>query len=674
MTSVQEIIKKIVYAYISMGVHEPWNMCNLSIEYKRNRALEEYLYVICNIIEECAEKVEKDNATAIRLFIIDSLESDSILLKRLGLKLLRESTAVKESEKIEIAFRRVAVSLSEAKEQIQKLIKKSYESTGDRGKKVLFRQIDNYTLKTSDNEYDQRQILNWYVWLQKLDKKNSVIQGKIDKIKARYPDFEPYLDFESPYIIMHEIENDGEDKSPKSETELLAMNCDEVVSLLNTVDEDIFARPSRYKLLETLVDACKREYEWSKGLVSCLLSAQYVKEDIWPYVFRGLESSGFSIEENMHLISILLESASIFESKAEITEYLWKVMNMEGFKDFYSGNKDQLFKVLDCIWSQRENAEVIGDSIFTYCLNSTLGVLLRCYILLLSFDSEECIPDYFKKRFEECLELTGDERRISICILAGYYMFLSYRDKNWCFNRIIPFLESSDDSDFADAWGGVVYLSRRMNIERVKELESTYLKAIKQIKKLPKEIKDEFVDIYTTIVVSVVDDPIEKYIPTFLKYSDAESRRRFAFEMNHRLMNMADDDKITMWNKWLRTYFENRNNGIPIKLTNDDRLEMLDWVVELVPVFDEAVDVICGGEPPKRIDSRFLYSFADKNLAVSHPESTVKLLIHILKDKTSLEFSDSYVREICESLPESCVKNNYQLKEALLRCGITYFN
>lgn len=101
---------------------------------------------------------------------------------------------------------------------------------------------------------------------------------------------------------------------------------------------------------------------------------------------------------------------------------------------------------------------------------------------------------------------------------------------------------------------------------------------------------------------------------------------------------------------------------------------MLDWVVELVPVFDEAVDVICGGEPPKRIDSRFLYSFAGKNLAVSHPESTVKLLIHILKDKTSLEFSDSYVREICESLPESCVKNNYQLKEALLRCGITFFN
>lgn len=671
MTAVQRVIKDIVYAYKSMGANEPWGMINLSVEDKKSRALEEYSYIFCDIIEECGQKVGENDAKAMRLFIIDSLDSDSILLKRLALKILRDSNVIKESEKIEIAFKRVSFALVEAREQIQKLIKKAYASTRERGKKVLYKQLDNYTSEKGDEEYIHRQKYNWYAWLQKLDKKNTVIQEKIEKILSKYPDFEPYIDFEGPYFGgVRDIECDDDDKSPKSEDELLAMSAADVVSLLDTYEEDFFKRPKRYKLLETIISTCKRDYEWSKCLVKYLLSVKNVKEDIWPHVFRGLEAADFSIDENMCMISILLRDISKFEKKTEIAEYLWKIINMEGFKEYYRLHKNQIFGDLHCVWNNRENAAIIGDSIYMYCLNSTLGILLKCYVLLLQFDSDDGISDAFKKRFEECLGFVGDEHRVSVCILAGYYMLLSYRDKEWCFNKIIPYLESSDEVEFSDAWGGVVYLSRRMNIDRVKELEGTYLKAIKQIKKLPKETKDEFVDICTTIIVSVVEDPIEKYIPTFLKYSDVEARRKFAFEINHRLMNMSDENKKNIWNKWLRTYLVNRNGGIPTKLTNDDRLEILEWLVELEPVFEEAVDVVCEGEPPKKIDGRFLYSFEDKKLARSHPDATVKLLIHILKDKTSLAYSEPCVRKIYEDLPKK-LQDNQQLKESLLRCGIS---
>ena len=618
MTSVQGKIKEIVHAYKAMGVNEPWGMVNLPIEEKKPRLVEEYFVVFCNIIEDCSAVLEKKDAKLIRLFITDSLESESVLLKRLALKLLRESCAIKDSEKIEIAFQRVPLSLTEAREQMQKLIKKSYLSTGERGKKLLYKKIDD-CISDDDSDRSQRQVFNWYVWLQKLDKKNAVIQKKIDKIKDEHPDYEPYIDFERPYMEERELDFTDEAQSVKSEDEVLKMNPVDILSMLSTNDKDIFWHSTEYKLLETISNACKKNYEWSEALVLYLINNKPVEKEIWNYVFSGLQTASFSIDENMHLIVTLTESISIFESKTEIAEYLWKTMNIEGFKDYYSNNTKIVFDILDRIWKEREPVSVIGDNIYIYCLNSTLGNLLNCYVRLLSFDCTDCIPDVFKSRFEESLGFNGDDRRVSICILAGYYMFLSYHDKEWCYEKLIPYLESSDDQEYADAWGGVVYLSRRMSIDRVKELEGTYLKAIRKIKKLPKEIKDEFVNIYTTIIVSVVEDPIDKFIPAFLKNSDAESRRRFAFEMKHRLMNMQDEAKKTIWDKWLRSYFENRNNGIPVKLTNEDRLEMLDWIVELEPVFEEAVDVVCKGEPPKKVNSRFLFSFWDKKMAAKYP-------------------------------------------------------
>lgn len=670
MTSLQRIVKDIAFGYKSMGYDEPWDLIYMVDEDNHHRNLEDdHFYMIRSILEECAKRVEQDNTKAIELFIIDSLESKSILLKRLAIKLISDSATIKESKKVETVLKRVPLSLRGIKTPIRKLIKQSYENIGEPVKRMLFKHIDAYSAEIGDEEYNQQQIFNWYIWLQTIDKNNKYIKERIESIKGNYPNFESYEGFkESRFMKSHETVY--EDKSPKSVEELLLMDSSDVVLLISEYEDDYSKRYSRGLLLENVSRACKKDYKWGKKIVNDLLNNGNGKEDIWNCLLRGLESSDFSIVENISIIHLMINKILIFESKTIIADYLWKTINKEGFKEYFYQHRESILSYLDCLWQNRDATEVEGDNIYFYCINSSLGILLKCYVLLLVLDSDDNIHELIKKRFEESLNFEGDERRVSICILAGCYILLSIRDKEWCFEKIIPYLSTSIDTDYADAWGGIVYLSRRVSEDLLNEWESTYLKAIKQIRKLPKEIRNEFVDIYTTIVVNVSKDPIGKFIPAFINNSDADSKRRFAFEMNHRLMTMSDENKKILWNRWLRIYFENRNNGIPRVLTNDDRCEMLEWLVELEPVYDEAVEIICRGEPPKKTDGRFWYAFMEKKYAQNNPKSTVKLLVFIMKDKNSIGYSESYVRQIYMDLPTKYRESNKQLDEALLRCGI----
>ena len=150
---------------------------------------------------------------------------------------------------------------------------------------------------------------------------------------------------------------------------------------------------------------------------------------------------------------------------------------------------------------------------------------------------------------------------------------------------------------------------------------------------------------------------------------------------------MQEDSIKKLWNEWLKTYWEERNIGRPISLESDELKEMINWLIYLKPVFNEAVDLLC--ESPISTDNNFLNSHfvyqleEDKDYFTLYPEALTKLLLHLLKNISpnqifyfndiekifrqliNTEASRIELRKICDELSRLNCPNALELNQLL---------
>ena len=134
------------------------------------------------------------------------------------------------------------------------------------------------------------------------------------------------------------------------------------------------------------------------------------------------------------------------------------------------------------------------------------------------------------------------------------------------------------------------------------------------------------------IAVYGLNNPLEEYdwIPSFLRTVAEEDRVAFAEWIHTLLMNMKEEEKKHLWERWLKRYWQERNQGIPVPFLDKELEIMLEWISELEPVFPEAVEIMCKGDVPHlRIDIGVLYRLTKSKIPDKHSEALTKLLIHL---------------------------------------------
>jgi hypothetical protein len=93
-------------------------------------------------------------------------------------------------------------------------------------------------------------------------------------------------------------------------------------------------------------------------------------------------------------------------------------------------------------------------------------------------------------------------------------------------------------------------------------------------------------------------------------------------------MGIKNETKIGLWNRWLKSYWVGRYQGIPVPLTNGELLKMVGWVSELEPVFPEVVEIICNGQIPhfEHISLFWRLEKNETNIINQHANDLAKLL------------------------------------------------
>lgn len=220
-----------------------------------------------------------------------------------------------------------------------------------------------------------------------------------------------------------------------------------------------------------------------------------------------------------------------------------------------------------------------------------LGSLL-CFFCMGVMDSDNVgIPEPYITRFEEALQLSSWEREVAVCILAGHFNFLCYRDRAWCVAHFEPLLTGKNRKIYMSAWEGVVYFSGRISKDTADIMEPIYLKAVKNIIWLEGDARDGFIELYLTLLVFVVEKPTSKYIPEFYKSASEEIRNQFVKAIGQRLRNMDSETKLSWWNSWLKRFLENRKGNKPVELPESECSTLFTLLPRLDFVFDDAVKI-----------------------------------------------------------------------------------
>lgn len=88
---------------------------------------------------------------------------------------------------------------------------------------------------------------------------------------------------------------------------------------------------------------------------------------------------------------------------------------------------------------------------------------------------------------------------------------------------------------------GITWFSRSLNRDVADSMAKIYYEAITHIDWLSGEAKKGLIELYLTLLIYVISNPIAKYIPQFYKYASLDDRAGFMNAIERRLWNMEDD-------------------------------------------------------------------------------------------------------------------------------------
>ncbi|SFO64873.1 protein of unknown function [Pseudobutyrivibrio sp. JW11] len=658
------------YDIVGQGVNNgvAIEIAMLDIENKKNSYREDQLEILANMYVESALRLHKDENAFLRQVLLNDLNSDSALMRKVALRAFRETSAFSPNEKVTFIINNEYLDNTECKEQVFLLAAKCFPQLSHAEKKDLIQAIKE--LDSGDKSSVSYRVYNWIVWLNRADLSDQYTHNLKEQLQNEYG----YKESKHPELILSPTEVEwSHNQSPVSEEKFISLEIDKAINWLVSFNENPFEGPSREGLLNTFSACITKNVEWGKKVFEQLVKNGIWNEDIWQCGIYASMNGEYSLDDALWILRLFNKNITSIGNVSLIAEYLWKMVERSDARDFVLKYESEIFEITKNLWNARNKKEIDdlkGGRIIEATLYTALGYILLSWIYMVSFHEERIIPAQYQACFNDALSLKTTEKNVARCILVGHFNFFCYRNKDWSLDKLAPLLISNNKDCFTSSWGGIVYFSSRINSDTVDIIEPIYFKALKHIDWLDDEALRAFTELLLTLMIYVVDKPTLKYIPEYYKCISTRKRTILINTINARLRDMDASKKLEWWNSWLKRFIVNRKNNKPCILEEEENQEILDLVTVFPEQFEDVVEVVCKGKMPKKIDSSFWLQLQEMNLSSEKPHYMAKLLIRILESAEEISFSDIFIVKIVEELGPLDTKEKKELQEVLLKRNI----
>ncbi|SMQ81260.1 SIR2-like domain-containing protein [Bacillus sp. OV166] len=604
------------------------------------------------------------NNPEIALYLIESwFLSDVPLMKRISIYGLSKVN-LNSDIKINWLIEKNVLYTFGLKHEVYQVLKFAYPVASYKQRDRLFKKIlIGPEVKQEENiKAREYEIYNLIYWLSLVSPDCEIGNKYLKEFRNKYPTFIPR---DNPDLHTWSSIGNIEHLSPLSVDEMLKENIENIFDLLLKFEGDWFNGPDREGLLEEVGKAAKQNFEWSWHLTETLISKQEITSDLWRAVFKGWNLSHLD-QEKWEKIIILFETEKelSLNFKDDIIDLFTKALKSQDNKSFINF-LDRAEIHIYYIWKEVSNINRQSQNNFTTdsSLNNAINnfggksVLFWLNGLTKRLEKEEGknsrkLFDRYRSYFNEVLSNNSYTAQLGKVLLASQIHFLYSLDSIWVRENILPLLDwSTSPHQAAQAWDG--YLSwGKIITPLLEETMVYYEQSYNKLSESLKHIRNRFCEHLAYIAVNsdVLQENNNQQLIKFVGSIEEKDRVSWTNFLNSNLeMIKSNEAKTTIWNKWIKGYWEQRILGA-VPLSKEEVEKMLQWSIQLEPVFDEVVDKIINSPIPSLEHTYYYNDLESSNIIEKFPKKVIELLEYLLSATVDPFYNCSVLENIVKKL------------------------
>jgi hypothetical protein len=268
-------------------------------------------------------------------------------------------------------------------------------------------------------------------------------------------------------------------------------------------------------------------------------------------------------------------------------------------------------------------------------VNNTHGRLAEFWMHAIASDwraaGEEWagIPEATRLELELMLEADDARGVMAEVVLASRLRFISRADWTWCESELLPLFAWSTQARAQRLWEVFLHAGQWTDELLDHGLLDGYLDTASHLDALPSELSSELADHIASIALYSKIRPTG-WLRVFVRRAGAELRREWVDRISWLLETLEPAAVEQQWQRWMRQYWHDRLNDIPLPLTQAEASAMAGWAVYLTESADEAV-VLATSRPAGLFEHDVVLDrLADDRLQRA-PRAFGKLIAHLLK-------------------------------------------
>lgn len=654
---------------------DPVSFRRSAIEPHEQDRFPEPVDVLIDALRDAIELLSIDDPIAASSWIETFLMYDVPLLRRLAIHAVSLHPGLSAEKRLDWLVERVGLYGLNEHHEVYRLVGENYPLAIEATRKRIVDAVMAHRSPARGEESDiirtEKAHFGWLSWLIASKADCPLARAQLNKIQAAHGEWKA-----SDHPDLTHWSGPAEwvgSQSPWSIDELLAAPAAHQLDALTSFEGSAFFGPDRAGLVEAVREATKARGGWGFSLAEALEFRALWTSDLWPAVMRGWSEANLDVQDWHKILAVVSRRELCAFHTHDVANLLFAIVKNEG-KPFATEMLDQADAVALEVWKSLGDTDEPDqdDDWLQLAINRPAGVLAEYWINGLSLrlgdtiGKERVLPDSYRVIFSMVIEDRTTNGGFARSVLAGQAGFLFGLDEGWTKECLLPLFSDASTARFRQAWDGFLIWGR-MYPALVEALMPAYLAAMARLHEDLFPRRQKFIEVSAALAIFHVPNPSKELIPTLFKHSDGEDRVSFASYVGYMLRHLTSDAKQKLWADWLREYWVQRNEAVPAPLSNDERVQMLDWLLELDEAYPDAVKLSIEGPPVTFQHSSLLFQLRESDLPVRFPDDTADLIVFL--SGCDIGFHAPYLKEVAARLEGLAEGRRKSLTEALVRAG-----
>ena len=424
-----------------------------------------------------------------------------------------------------------------------------------------------------------------------------------------------------------------------------------------------------------------------------------------PGWFSSIRSLRAAVEEHpddgLSLLAVIADATELDSATSQ--SLAETVLSVLSHVDHSYSQIDRLQAVLPRLWKtgverfDPESHVVSPTRWVDAAMNHWAGKLTELWIAMIGTqwrnagDAWEGLDHITRTAMKELLDSENKPSHYAQVIVADKAAFLYAADETWCRENLLHRFDSDAEPVQAfRVWDGLLagcQLSEDMLEAGLLNYFIDFSSQLENLEEVTEDNRNSIWSSYIRMAASVSlqsqVNPMESgWLMKWIARVGPEGRCEWAKHVACMLSELSADAADVHWQKWMRAYWHDRAESIPLALTADESSEMAEWTVLLRASFGEAVELVVRTEAGFVEDSRITLVLLDRvgtdgndsrpdHIALE-PLVVRDLVAHLLSNSKITAYGDGpwNITDVVEQLDRTLEQDEMEpILNELLRLG-----